>query len=138
MNEPAQRRGTFRVPVSDPGWLSATLIDDSGDTVGAVVLDLSRAGVGARLPAGVSVARGVRLRCRLTADDGELDTEVTVRNCVNADSSTRLGMEFTALAPLDDSLLSRLVFRLQRYLLRRQVNRVRVPPPAARRVAMPR
>jgi len=138
MNDSAQRRGVFRVPVSDPGWLSATLIDDSGDTVGAVVLDLSRAGIGARLPAGVTVARGVRLRCRLTADDGALDTELTVRNCVSGASSTRLGMEFTALASVDDSLLSRLVFRLQRYLLRRQVNRVRPPAPAASSVEMQR
>ena len=124
MTDDVQRRSVFRVPVADPGWLTAALFDDSGEQVGAVVLDLSRAGLGARLPARVEVARGVRLRCRLSFEETALiDTEVTVRNCISEDRSTRLGMEFTALAPVEDSLLSRAVFRLQRYLLRRQRNR---------------
>lgn len=118
-----QRRSVFRVPVAEPGLLSAALFDDHGEEVGAIVLDLSRAGIGARLPAGVQVSRGVRLRCRVTFEEAELDTEVTVRNCVQDEASTRLGMEFTALAPLQDSILSRAVFRLQRYLLRRQQTR---------------
>ncbi|MDB5971916.1 MAG: PilZ protein [Hydrocarboniphaga sp.] len=123
-----QRRSVFRVPVAEPGWLTAALFDDSGEQVGAVVLDLSRAGIGARLPAGMQVERGVRLRCRLSFDEALLDTEVTVRNCTPDDASTRLGMEFTALAPLQDSILSRAVFRLQRYLLRRQRNRMATRP----------
>jgi c-di-GMP-binding flagellar brake protein YcgR len=124
-----QRRSVFRVPVADPGTLTAALFDDHGEQVGAIVLDLSRSGMGARLPPGVQVSRGVRLRCRVTFEEESLlDTEVTVRNCVAEDASTRLGMEFTALAPIEDSLLSRAVFRLQRYLLRRQHSRVPTKP----------
>lgn len=123
-----QRRSVFRVPVAEPGWLTASLVDDTGEPVGAVVLDLSRAGIGARLPAGVQLSCGLRLRCRLSFDEALLDTEVTVRNCVPEPASTRLGMEFTALAPLQDTMLSRAVFRLQRYLLRRQRYRASLRP----------
>lgn len=123
----AQRRAAFRVPVPDPNWIAATLLGDDGEAAGAIVLDLSRIGMSARLSGEIELPRGTRLRCRLVLEDAPIETEVTVRHCGSHSDSTRLGMEFTALSPLHDSAISRAVFRLQRYLLRRKQGRRGLP-----------
>ncbi len=121
--EAAQRRTTFRVPVPDPHWISATIVGEDGSAAGAVLLDLSRMGMAARLNGDFELQRGLKLRCRLAFDDTTVDTEVTVRHCRHDERATRVGMEFTSLSDLHDSIISRAVFRLQRYLLRRQHGR---------------
>lgn len=119
----AQRRVAFRVPVPSPNWITATILGDDGEAAGAIVLDLSRMGMAAALGGTFDLPRGTRLRCRLVLEDEPLETEVVVCHSRSESATTRVGLEFTALSPLHDSLLSRAVFRLQRYLLRRKSRR---------------
>lgn len=116
----AQRRGAFRVSVPNPNWIDATILGEDGDAAGAVILDLSRMGMAAKMPPDVLLERGMRLRCRLVLDNEPVETEITIRNCTQIRAGTRVGMEFTDLSPMQDSVISRAVFRLQRYLLRRK------------------
>jgi c-di-GMP-binding flagellar brake protein YcgR len=119
----AQRRAAFRVKIPDPGWLTATIVNPEGERIGALVMDLSRMGMGAQLPAGVVIQQGAQLHCKLEFEEMTVDTQATVRHCAPDPRSTRLGLEFTDVTPLLDSILNRAVFRLQRYLLRRQQGR---------------
>jgi len=113
------RRASFRVPVRDPGWLSAVLLVDEGVAIGVAVLDLSRLGMGARVRHGAGIASGQPLRCRLSFDKTRIETEATVRHCTATGAGLCLGLEFTALTPSLERALSGAVFRLERYLLRR-------------------
>jgi len=70
-----------------------------------------RAGsVSARLPAGVQLSSGVRLRYRQTIEQAVLGHRGHGAQCLPKASSTRPGMAFTAPAPLEDALLRRAVF----------------------------
>lgn len=113
-----QRRSSFRVHIPSNYPLRAWIRDHQGDPLPANVLDLSRVGFGARIATPLVISDGVSVQCTLELPDFDIEAQATIRHHCARGNSTHIGLEFESLTPTLETALSRIVFKLQRQLLR--------------------
>lgn len=117
-----QRRSAFRVAVSSDQHMQAEIRGADGEPFQGQILDISRLGFGASIREALAADQGSVVHCQLRLPDMNLEVDAQVRHCVQEDDSTRLGLEFEALAPAIEDALTRVVFQLQRHALRRRAS----------------
>jgi len=113
-----QRRSNFRVHIPSSYPMRAWIRDHQGEPLPANVLDLSRVGFGARIPTPLVISDGVSVQCTLELPDFDIEAQATIRHHTARGNSTHIGLEFESLTPTLETALSRVVFKLQRQLLR--------------------
>jgi c-di-GMP-binding flagellar brake protein YcgR len=109
-------RAAYRVQVPQEKLLEFDITERDLGRLPAQVLDISRHGMGAQLPAQSEVADGVRVHCSLDLPDVKVFVEATVRHARTADDGVRVGLQFSEIAPVIQAELNRAVLQLERQL----------------------